>query len=275
MSVSRCDVGKLALSNDVDHPAIRQSVTGNIFTCFLFVNGGFFKPCHINFHIKVTRICKDRSVLHLKHMLYSDRMPASCRRDKNVPKRCCLCHSHYVISVHFCFHSLDGIYFRDDDVCSKCCCTHGYPAAAPAISNNNNCLACNDQIGIVHDAVPHTLPCTVTVIEQVLAVRIVYSNHRKFQNSFTRHCLEPDNSGSSFFASAPAFLSKVRARSVNHSNKIPAVVYDYIRLVFKTHLDVPAVFFLCRSMICKNRNPVSGKRCTHIILSAEIVAARY
>ena len=220
-------------------------------------------------------VCQDRLILHGQHMFHRDSMFASGRRNKHIAQRSCLCHSHHVIPVHFSFHRLYRIYFRYDDLCTEGCRTHGNTSAAPAVADYNDCFGCHDQVCITHDAVPYGLSRSVSIIEQVLTLGIVYSNHREFQNAVFLHRFKANDTGSGFFAPTQYGFSQIRTLAVDHLHQVSSVVDYDMRLMFQAHFDVPHIFFIrcpmigeyCKAFICQCSR--------HIILGRKTVAARY
>ena len=221
----------------------------------------------------MSRVGEDRAVLHLQHVVYGDRPRAAGRGDKNIAERRGVFHLHHAVAVHARFDGLDRIDFGDDDLRTECRRAHRDAARAPAVADNHDGLGRHDQIRIAHDAVPGGLSGPVTVVEQMLAVRVIDRHHREFEHAVRCHRLETDNAAGRFLAAAPDFLRQLRTLFVNAADQIGAVIDDDVRLVFQRHLDVTGIFFGCGRVIRVYPQTVLRQRRRDLVLRAEWIGA--
>ncbi|MNI57425.1 hypothetical protein D3C73_1124850 [compost metagenome] len=108
------------------------------------------------------------------------------------------------------FHRFDRINLGYDDIGAQTFGPHRHTFTAPAVSDNNDCFAGNDEVGGTHNTVPCGLACTVTVVEQIFAVSIIYRHHREFQDALLLQCFQADDSGCGLFRTAAEVLHQVR-----------------------------------------------------------------
>ena len=109
----------------------------------------------------------------------------------------------------------------------------------------------------------------------MFAVGIVYSHHREPENPFFFHGFKPYYTGSCLFASSPCFFHKIGSFFMKETYQISTVIYDYVRLIFKAHFNMPVIFLLSCPMICKYSQTSVSQSCRNIILCAEHIAAGY
>ena len=125
----------------------------------------------------MTGVRKKRAVLHHLEMLAPDHIATAGERDEQIADFRRLLHGHDGEAVHDRFDRLDGIDFRNHDTRSHSGGTHGGSAPAPAVACDDYAFSGNNKVGRVHYRIQRGLPRSVTVIEKVLAVRVVHVYH--------------------------------------------------------------------------------------------------
>ena len=195
-------------------------------------NSDLSEAGNINFDIEVTCVAADSAVVHLHKVLLGDNTAAAGNRYEEVAYLSSLVHRHYTESVHNGFHSSDRINLGNYDLRTEPLCAHGNALAAPAISCDNNIFSGNYEVRSAVDAVPYRLTCSVAVIEEMLAVGVIYKHHRKFEFASLVHGFEADYAGSCFFTAAYNIRDKIRTLAVDTVNKVAAVIDYDVRTAF-------------------------------------------
>ncbi len=100
--------------------------------------------------------------------------------------------------------------------------------AAPAVAGYDNVFAGDDKICRAADTVPNALAGAVAVIEHVLAVGIVYHDHREAQRTGSGHDAQAVNAGRCLLAAADNAGDEVCKLLVHEVDEVAAVVNDNI-----------------------------------------------
>ena len=179
------------------------------------------------------------------------------------------------MSVHPGFDSLDRIDFRNYHFGPEGFCSHRDTLAAPAVAAYYRGLAGDDEVGVSHQAVPYGLACSVPVVKQMLAVRVIHRTHRELQDAVSLHCLEPYDACCRLFTASPDFFRKLRMIRMQASYKVASVVYDYVRLLHEALHYVFMVFLHGRAVYRIYRKSIVGKRRNDVVLSRQNVASGY
>src|SRR5208283_6102583 len=87
------------------------------------------------------------------------------------------------------------------------------------------------EVGGAYDAVNRRLPGTVTVVEQVLGVGIVYRDDRIVQHALLRHGTQADNPGGRFLSAGNDAVQNFFALGKRNRDQIGAIVHGDVRLV--------------------------------------------
>ena len=88
---------------------------------------------------------------------------------------------HDAAAVHGGLQGLDGVDLGDNDVGAHALGPHGHAPAAVAVAGHDDGLAGHQQIGGVHDGVPHGLAGAVLIVVVVLALGVVDVHHGERQ----------------------------------------------------------------------------------------------
>ncbi|MNJ39421.1 hypothetical protein D3C77_342910 [compost metagenome] len=175
--------------------------------------------------------------------------------------------------VHVSFYRFDRVNFCNDDIRSKSFSTHRNTLAAPAITYDNNRFAGNNQVRRTVNSVPHRLARTISVIEQVFAISIIYSHHWELQLAFLLHRFKTQNTGSRLFGSAADILQQVRTFRMNDTDQISAIINNEVRLILQCANHQFFIFLRVWIVFGKYRHAILNKRCANIILCRERVAS--
>ena len=134
-------------------------------------------------------------------MLLAKNLNIAGHGTENVSQFGGLKHGHHLIAIHYRLQSTQGINLGDDHLSPHTVSSHGYPTAAPSVTCHHERGAGKQAISGPDDPINCTLTRTVTVVEKVFGVGVVYCNNRIGQNPFSRHAFEPNDSGGSFLCS--------------------------------------------------------------------------
>ena len=228
MSVAAGQVNKSAFTQDIYPAAVREMVAHDIFTHLCRFGSHSLKVCHINFTVEMTCIAKDGSVLDHRKILFINDFVAAGYGNKNVSDPCSFLHRHNIESVHYSLDGLHGIDLGNHNSCAESFRAHCGSLSAPAVTCNYNDFTGYDQVRGSVDAVPNRLSGAVTVVKEMLAVRVVYLNHRELKLIVPCHGFQSEDTGCGFFASADNIRDQVAEFGMHHVNQIAAVIDDDI-----------------------------------------------
>src|SRR5688500_19076015 len=114
-------------------------------------------------------------------MFVIDHVTITGDSDKDVAYRSRLGNRHNAETVHHRFDCLDGIDFGDDHVCAHATRAERNAFTAPAVTNDDEVASGEQDVGRADDTVERRLPGAVTIIEEVLGLRVVDGNGREGQ----------------------------------------------------------------------------------------------
>ena len=106
----------------------------------------------------------------------------------------------------------------------------------------------------------------VTVVEKVLAVGIVYKNHREFEFLCLVHCYKTDNARCGLLTAADNIGNFVLVFGVDKVNKVAAVIDDDVRACLDNARGVTVVLFIGSIVPSENVKSVVNERSRNIVL---------
>ena len=109
----------------------------------------------------------------------------------------------------------------------------------------------------------------------MLAIRVIYTDHREFQFSRLIHRFQADNSCGGFFTAADNRRNQFRHAGMHHVYQIPAVIDDNVRPCLQYVADMGFIFFRRTIIPCMYLQPVLYQSRCHIILSRKGIGACY
>ncbi|MNT31086.1 hypothetical protein D3C72_1669090 [compost metagenome] len=165
-----------------------------------------------------------------------------------------------------CFNSTNGIHLSNDYLGPKALGPHRHTFTAPTISDNDNRLARNDQVGRTNQAIPCRLTGTIAIIEQIFTVSIVDSYHREFQGSLFLQCLQTNDPCGGLFCTAANCIQQVWTLPMQDRCEITAVIDNQIRLGLQSFNNKLLELHRIRVVFSKYGNSVFHQGCTDIIL---------
>ena len=273
MSVTCCEIHETSFRYYIYPVAIIQLVTNNILPGRLDLDGHLPQTHNIYLAIKMTCIAAYRTVLHLKEMFLDNHRITARDSHKDITGFRRLLHLHDLESIHHGLHSLDRIHFSHNNLCSKAFRSHGHTLATPAITGHNYILACHDKVGRTVDTIPDRLTCTITVIEKMLAVRIVHQHHREAQLLCVVKLDKSENTGRRLLASADHIRDKLPILGVHQVDQISSVVYYDVRAYLQHSSYMSLILLRSRVIPCKHIETGLHKGRCHIILSRKRVTS--
>src|SRR6266849_9169683 len=123
-------------------------------------------------------------------------------RNENVADLRRFGHGHHAKPLHDGLERADGAGFGDDDVRAQPFGAHGHAFAAPAVAADDHLQASDQQVRRAQDTVYRGLPGAVPVVEEMLGLRVVDSNHGIFQRAVLGHGAQPDDAGGGLLGAA-------------------------------------------------------------------------
>ena len=221
----------------------------------------------------MTGVCQQSAILHDSEMTVTDDVITASQRNKQIADLCGFVHRHDSKAVHDSLDCLDGINFGDDNDSTHTLCAHCHTLTAPAIAADNNGLACNNEVGCVHDAVERGLTGAVAVVKQVLAVCIVDVDHRVVKLACLFAGEQSVNTRRGFFRTANQVLAVFAAFTVEQMRQVAAVVDHDIGAEGEGLLQVFFVFFVGDTAPCVDFKARIDKCCSNVILRGQRVAS--
>ena len=273
MSVSGRQVHQTSFCQDTDPLPGGQLIALDIFSHLFGLDRHFTKAGHIDLAVEVARVAEDGALLHLHEILRVDDLVAARYGHEEVSQLCRFLHGHHVKAVHHRLDGLHGIDLRHDDSGAKALRPHGDALAAPAVAGDDHDLARHDQVGGAVDAVPYGLARAVSVVKEMLALRVVDADHGEGQISRPVHGLQADDAGGGLLTAAQDVRDQIAHLGVHHVHQIAAVVDDDVGARGQRSADMGVVFLLRGSvpgMYLKAR--LYQGRC-HVVLCGKRVGA--
>src|SRR5579863_7054015 len=166
----------------VDEAAFTEEVDfASVFEGVLFhkSSGGAFRRRHVlqrgnvDFDVEVARIGNNRAVLHQAEMFFGEHALVAGDGAENVAEFGGFGHAHDAEAVHDGLEGFGGIDFGDDDFGAVAAGAGSESAAAPAVAGDYELRTGQEKIGGTDDAVNGGLARSVSVVEEVLGVRVV------------------------------------------------------------------------------------------------------
>ena len=185
MSVSRCKVDQPPLCQEIETAPIRLDELPDILAYDFIGCRALGQLRNVDLNIEVSGVRHHSSVLHHVEVTLAEDVLISRKRQEDVAHLCRLVHRHDIEAVKDRLNRLDGIDFRDDNICAKSACTHRSALAAPSVSCDNDRLPRYDEVRRTHDAVPCGLPRPIAVVKEILAVCVICRNHRELKLALT------------------------------------------------------------------------------------------
>src|SRR5262249_4883011 len=94
------------------------------------------------------------------------------------------------------------------------------------------------------------------IIEHVLGIRIVYCEHREFENTLLLHTAQTNHTGRCLFQAADNGRDEVGTCGMKSRNEITAVIHCHIRLVIKDSINMAIVGWLVLALNGKGGNAI-------------------
>src|SRR5208282_6882402 len=113
--------------------------------------------------------------------------------------------------------------------------------AAKAIAGDHELLAGEEDVRSSYDAVESGLAGSVTVVEKVLCISVVDSNHRVTQNTGGFHRPQADDTRGGLLGSADQLLELFGTELMQTRHEVAAVVERELRMPVEHRVDVEVV----------------------------------
>lgn len=201
--------------------AVREFIAFDVVTGFKMTDRQGFQFRFVDFYVEMTGIGQDDAVFHILHMFAADDVLVASEGDEDIADFCCFCHGHDFKTVENGFDCFNRVNFRDDDMSAQAFRAHSAALAAPAIASDDDFLADDGQVRRAHDAIPRGLACTITVVEEVFAIRIVGRDHRELQFAGFVEAVETIDTGRRFFRAAEEVFHGIGPRRMQEMTWSP------------------------------------------------------
>ncbi len=221
----------------------------------------------------MARVGEEGVVLHHCKVPSHDHVPAAGGGYKQIALPGSLVHGHHAHPLHAGLKCLDGVDLGDDDVCAHALGPHSHTPAAVAVARDHNGLARHQQIGGVHDGVPHALSGAVLVIVVVLALGVVHVHHGEGEKPCLRSGLEPMDAGGGFLGAADDPVTQMGVVAGEQLKQIAAVVDDQMRMAAQSGDQKIAVLLGVHAVLGVGLHAQRGQTRRHVVLRRQRVAA--
>ena len=148
---------------------------------------------------------------------------------------------HHAEAVHHGLDRLDRIDLGDDDVRAHAAGTHRDAFAAPAVADDDQVAAGEQNVRRANDAVERRLARAVAIVEEMFGLRVVDGDRREGEHAGLRHRFEADDAGRRFFGRADDLVLKLGLFLDHRRDDVRAVVDDEVGFVLECRLHVTAV----------------------------------
>src|ERR1019366_9296961 len=139
--------------------------------------------------------------------------------------------------------------------------------STPAIAKDHNRASSQENIGGADNGINRTLACSITIVKQMLGIRVVGGQDREFEHTALFHAVKTNNARRRFFHATNDTGDQVGTRRGNGRNEITAIVHGHLRLVIKCRVKMAIVGLLVFTLDCKSRSTIfADKSCGHIVL---------
>src|SRR5262249_11921447 len=127
----------------------------------------------VQFQVEVAGVADDRPVPHRLEVLGIDYMSVACDGDEYLSEWSRLRDLHNAETVHGCLESLDRVDLGDYYVSAHSAGAHRDPLTAPSVTDHDESLAREKNVGRADDAVKGALPSAIPVVKKMLGLRVV------------------------------------------------------------------------------------------------------
>src|SRR6478736_6231071 len=158
MAFGRRKIDQSTLAQDNNRASILERVLFNEWSQRSLFRRETFKADEIDLKVEVARVADHRTFLHEAEVRRIDDVAASGYSNEDVTQRRSLGDSHDAKSIEGRFKSPNRVDLGDDDVGAHSTSAHGDSLAAPAIADDNDVSAGEEDIGCANYTVERALP---------------------------------------------------------------------------------------------------------------------
>ena len=224
-------------------------------------------------HVEVPRVAQHGAVLHQLEMLFAEHVDVARQGQEDIPDPGRLLHAHHVEAVHQGLAGLVRIDLRHDHPGAQSGRPHGDAPPAPAVADHDDRLARHHHVRGADEAVPHRLSRPVTVVEQVLAERVVDRDHGELQNALVRHGPQALDAGGRLLRSSQDARDQLRHLLVDRGHEVGPVVHDDVRLIPQDGAHVTEVLLRGHAPVAVDVHALVREGRTDVVLSGQRIAA--
>src|SRR3990172_2122019 len=137
----------------------------------------------------MTGVTNDCAIFHSYKMLFSKYINVTCHGHKEVAHSGCSGHRHHPETIHDSLKRLQRVNFCNNNISAQALRPHGNPLTTPAVTSHDKYRACYKPVSGPEDTINGALPCSISVIKEMLGHCIIDCDNRIFQNAFVGHTL--------------------------------------------------------------------------------------
>src|SRR4029077_16723708 len=149
-----------------------------------------FQSGNVDFHVEVSAVANHCARLHVFKVFSTNHVFVASNGNEDIAFLGSVGHRQNAEAVHHRFDSLHRVNFGDDDVGAEPLGSHGDAAATPAVTGNDDFESREQKSGGANHAIYRALPRSVTVVEEVLGLRIIHSDDWILQRAVLGHGAE-------------------------------------------------------------------------------------
>ena len=216
----------------------------------------------------MSAISYDSPVPHLQYMCLINNAGIARSGDKYFSNFAGLNQRHHLIAIHSSFQSGYRLHLGNDNLCTEPLSPLRYPFPTPAIARNDY-FPRPEYIGGPGDAINCALPCSISVVKEMLGLSIVYGNNGVNQFTGPGHVPQSDDTGGCFLGATDDISGQFYVVPMKGGNQVRAIVHGNLRLMLQGGDDMFVVSLIILSFDGVDRNAIVHQGSSHIVLRTQ------
>ena len=135
----------------------------------------------------MTGVGEDRTILHQREVLGAEDITIAGDGDEDVADLRCLMHRHDAVTLHHRIERLGWIDLSDDDIGAESTTTFRDSLSAIPETGDDEDLSCEQDVGRTEYRIKGRLSGAVTIVEHVLGIGVIDSDHWEGEGTIFRH----------------------------------------------------------------------------------------
>jgi hypothetical protein len=166
----------------------------------------------VDLDVEVARVGEQRAVLHALEMGVREHVAVAGHGHEDVAARRRRQRRHHLEALHARLERTHRIDLADDHLSARAARAQRHALAGPAVAEDHQRLAGEQQVRRAQDAVERRLAGAVMVVEEALRARLVDRDHRAGEPALGVECAQPHQSRGRLLGAADEPVEQLRAR---------------------------------------------------------------